>query len=41
MLDTAKILYVDGRSVLVRVTSIVKDKDGELSEVQMVHVDLF
>ena len=41
MLDTAKILYVDDRSVLVRVTSIVKDKDGELSEVQMVHVDLF
>ena len=41
MLDTAKILYVDGRSVLVRVTSIVKDKDVELSEVQMVHVDLF
>ncbi len=41
MLDTAEILYVDDRSVLVRVTSIVKDKDGELSEVQMVHVDLF
>ena len=41
MLDTAKILYVDDRSVLVRVTSIVKDKDVELSEVQMVHVDLF
>ena len=41
MLDTAKILYVDDRSVLVRVTSIVKDKEGELSEVQMVHVDLF
>ena len=41
MLDTAKILYVDDRSVLVHVTSIVKDKDVELSEVQMVHVDLF
>ena len=41
MLDTAKILYVDDRSVLVRVTEIVKDGDTEISEVRMVHVDLF
>ncbi len=41
MLDTAKILYVDDRSVLVRVTEIVKDGDNELSGVHMVHVDLF
>ena len=41
MLDTAKILYVDDRSVLVRVTEIVKDGDSELSGVHMVHVDLF
>ena len=41
MLDTAKILYVDDRSVLVRVTEIFKDEDTELSEVHMVHVDLF
>ena len=41
MMDTAKILYVDDRSVLVRVTEIVKDGDTEISEVRMVHVDLF
>ena len=41
MLDTAKILYVDDRSVLVRVTEIIKDGDSELSGVHMVHVDLF
>ena len=41
MMDTAKILYVDDRSVLVRVTEIVKDGDSELSGVHMVHVDLF
>ena len=41
MLDTAKILYVDDRSVLVRVTEIVKDGDTEISGVRMVHVDLF
>ena len=41
MLDTAEILFVDDRSVLVRVTEIIKDEDSELSGVHMVHVDLF
>ncbi|WP_296808256.1 hypothetical protein [uncultured Methanobrevibacter sp.] len=41
MLDTAEILFVDDRSVLVRVTKIIKDEDSELSGVHMVHVDLF
>ena len=41
MLDTAEILFVDDRSVLVRVTEIVKSEDSELSGVHVVHVDLF
>ena len=41
MNDTAKVLFVDDRSVLVRVTEIVKTEEGENSVVHMEHVDLF
>ena len=41
MVDTAKVLFVDDRSVLVRVTETVKSEDGESSVVHIEHVDLF
>ncbi|WP_296874585.1 hypothetical protein [uncultured Methanobrevibacter sp.] len=41
MNDTARILYVDDRSVLVRVTEYVKAEEGENSFVHIEHIDLF
>ncbi len=39
--ESAKVLFVDDRSVLVRVTEIVKTDEGENSVVHIEHVDLF
>ena len=39
--ESAKILYVDDRSVLVRITEEIKAEDGENSVVHIEHVDLF
>ena len=41
MNDVAEILFVDDRSVLVRVSEIVKTEDGENSVIHLEHVDLF
>ena len=41
MLDTAEILFVDDRSVIVRVEEISKAGRSETSEVHLEHVDLF
>ncbi|MBQ3407996.1 MAG: hypothetical protein IJH12_02175 [Clostridia bacterium] len=40
-LDTAEVLFVDERSVLVRVTETLKSENQETSVVHMEHVDLF
>jgi len=39
--ELAEILYVDDRSVLVRVTEYVKAKEGENSFAHIEHIDLF
>jgi len=39
--DIAEILYVDDRSVLVRVTEYVKAMEGENSFAHIEHIDLF
>lgn len=39
--DVAEILYVDDRSVLVRVVEQVKSKQGENSFAHIEHIDLF
>ena len=41
MLDTAEILFIDGRSVIVRVEEISKTGRSESSLVHLEHVDLF
>ena len=41
MNETAEVLFVDDRSVLVRVTELVKSEDGESSMVHIEHIDLF
>ena len=41
MNDIAEVLFVDGRSVLVRVTEEVKTDNGISSVVHIEHVDLF
>lgn len=41
MNETAEVLFVDGRSVLVRVTEIVKSEEGQSSMVHIEHIDLF
>ena len=41
MNETAKVLYRDDRSVLVRVTEEIKTESGENSMVHIEHVDLF
>ena len=41
MNEIAEVLYVDDRSVLVRVTEQVKTEDGLNSVVHIEHVDLF
>ena len=41
MNDIAEVLFVDGRSVLVRVTEKIKTENGISSVVHMEHVDLF
>lgn len=40
-LDTAEVLFVDERSVLVRVTETLKSRNRETSVVHIEHVDLF
>ena len=39
--DVAEILYVDDRSVLVRVVEQVKSKQGKNSFAHIEHIDLF
>lgn len=41
MLDIAEILFIDDRSVIVRVEEISKTNQGESSIVRLEHVDLF
>ena len=41
MNDTAEIMFLDDRSVLVRVTEISKTNQGESSIVHLEHIDLF
>ena len=41
MVDTAEILYIDDRSVIVRVEEISKTGRSETSVVHLEHVDLF
>ena len=41
MNEIAEVLFVDDRSVLVRVTEIAKTSEGENSLVHLEHVDLF
>ena len=41
MNETAEVLFVDGRSVLVRVTELVKSEEGQSSMVHIEHIDLF
>lgn len=41
MNDTAEILFVDNRSVLVRITEEIKTDNGVSSVVHVEHVDLF
>lgn len=41
MNEVAEVLFVDDRSVLVRVTELVKSEDGESSMVHIEHIDLF
>ena len=41
MNEVAEVLFVDGRSAMVRVTEIIKDGRIESSETHLVHVDLF
>ena len=41
LLDTAEVLFVDERSVLVRVTETIKSRNRETSVVHIEHVDLF
>ena len=41
MNDTAEIMFIDDRSVLVRVTEISKTNQGESSIVHLEHIDLF
>lgn len=41
MNETAEVLFVDDRSVLVRVTELAKSEEGESSMVHIEHIDLF
>ena len=41
MNETAEVLFVDDRSVLVRVTELVKSEEGQSSMVHIEHIDLF
>lgn len=41
MNEVAEVLFVDDRSVLVRVTEILKTDEGQSSMVHIEHVDLF